>query len=89
MLVRDSNWGIIFLACWQLFHYRDVIGTELHAVFEELPSVLQWCNEPLIVEMDCVEQKEVDRLAYSHIVEEIKTLLMVTTLERRFIQQYG
>jgi hypothetical protein len=65
---------IIVSACRQLSNCRDVVGAELNAVFEGISLALQWCNEPVIIETDCLElvkllgQMDVDRSAYSPIV---------------------
>jgi ribonuclease HI len=83
MLARDSNGEIIFSACRQLLHCKDPFAAELLAVLEGVSLALHWCNSPLDIEVDCLEivkalnQEEMDRSAYSSLIEELKTLLKV------------
>jgi hypothetical protein len=81
--VCDHNGEIIFSACRELSNCRDALGAELNAVLEGLSLALQWCNLPLIIEVDCSEvlsllnNEEVDRSIYTSVIEEIKALLKV------------
>ncbi|CAM0907844.1 unnamed protein product [Alopecurus aequalis] len=83
MVVRDHSGDIILSACRQLLSCRDALQAELSAVMEGLSLALQWCNQPLIIETDCLEilkllhTVEVDRSAYMATVEEIKSLMNV------------
>jgi hypothetical protein len=83
MIARDHAGAIIFSSCRQLINCREALGAEVSAVREGLVLALHWCNDPLIVELDCLElvvmlqNEEIDRSVYSSVIEEIKTLLKV------------
>lgn len=54
---------------------------ELAAVREGVSLALQWCNTPVIIEVDClqlvnwVQQKDQDLSGYRTLIEEIKKLM--------------
>jgi hypothetical protein len=83
MVVRDHNGSIILFACQQLPNCRDALEAELCVVREGLSLAMQWCNQPLILETDCLEivkmvrNKDIDRSLYTTLVEDIKSLLKV------------
>jgi ribonuclease HI len=80
MVVRDHNGSIILSACRQLRNCRDALEAELCAVREGLSLAMQWCNQPLILETDCLEivkmirNEDIDRSVYTTLVEDIKSL---------------
>jgi hypothetical protein len=82
-MARDNNVEIIFSACHQLLHCKNPSVAELLAVLEGVSLALHWCNLSLDIEVDCLEivkvlnQEEMDRSAYSSLIEELKTLLKV------------
>jgi hypothetical protein len=55
----------------------------LLALLEGLSLALHWCNQPLMVETDCLEivklikNNDVDQSVYTTIIEEIRTVLKV------------
>ena len=83
IIVRDHNGEILLSSCRQLLQCKDPLGAELFSVREGLLLALHWCNNPLIIETDCLEivgllnNKEMDRSPYAMMIEEIKTLLKV------------
>jgi hypothetical protein len=83
MLAMGSSGEIIFSACRRLLHCKDPFVAELLAVLEGVSLALHWCNSPLDIGVDCLEivkvlnQEEMDRSAYSSLIEELKTLLKV------------
>jgi ribonuclease HI len=81
MIVRDHTGNIVFSACRQLSNCRDALEAELCAAREGLVLALNWCTQPLILEMDCLEiikmlqNKNMDRSVYTTIIEDVKSLL--------------
>jgi len=56
---------------------------ELKSLLEGISLALHWCNQPLQIEVDCLEMikmlenKEADRSVYSTTIEEIKILMKI------------
>jgi hypothetical protein len=62
---------------------RDDLEAVVFAMLEGLSLALHRCNQPLVIEVDCLElinllkKEEMDRSVYSTIIEEIKSLLKI------------
>jgi ribonuclease HI len=80
MILRDARGSIIFSACRSLESCDGALQAELCACLEGLELSLQHSQLPVIVESDCSQLVAVvcdnveDRLAYMHIIYEIKLL---------------
>jgi hypothetical protein len=83
VVVRDHDGTIVLSACKQLLSCRDALEAEVFAMLEGLSLALHWCNQPLVIEADCLElinllkKEELDRSVYSTTIEEIKYLLKI------------
>ena len=83
IIVRDHKGYIILSSCRQLISCRDALDAEIKALLQGISLALSWCNQPLMIEVDCLEMvkilnnKETDRSVYSTMIEEIKTVMKV------------
>ena len=54
MILRDSAGEIIFSSCRELRSCAEPLEAELLACMEGLNIALQWTQQPIIVETDCI-----------------------------------
>jgi hypothetical protein len=55
MILRDAAGNITCSACWSLTPCGSPLETELKACIHGLSLAMQWTDEPIIVETDCLE----------------------------------
>jgi ribonuclease HI len=83
IIVQDHKEDIVLSSCRHLINCRDAFEAELSTVREGLSLALQWFNQPVLIETDCLElikrlqSEEMDRSVYATMIKETKGLLKV------------
>lgn len=81
MILRNSEWAVIFPAYCHLFHWKDALKAEIGATLESLSPSLQRLDLPIMVRSDgstaiaSLTDESLDRSAYGQLTLEIKKLL--------------
>ena len=87
LLLRRHDGSIIFSAYQVLFHCKDALEAEIHAIMQGMALALQhsalpvWVQSDSSVALSSLVDASLSRSVYGHLVAEIKSLME----EREFI----